>query len=78
LLPGADWGALDHAPARSKDAEVDLFILRLMDGATPIAEIARQTAAQFPGDFYFKDARSRVQALCQHYRCQGAGDARST
>ena len=78
LLPGADGGAIDRAPARSKDAEVDLFILRLMDGATPITEIARQTAAQFSADLDFENARSRVLALCQHYRCQGGRDARST
>lgn len=40
-----------HTPVRTEEAEVDLFILSLMDGATPLGDIARQAAAIFPAYF---------------------------
>jgi len=38
----------DHKPARTEEAEADLLILSLMDGATPLSEIAHEVAARFP------------------------------
>lgn len=41
----------DHKPARTQEAEVDLLILSLMDGATPLGKIAHEAAACFPSYF---------------------------
>jgi len=68
LLPEVDPKILNHTPARSVEAEVDLFILRLMDGNTPIGEIARQTAESFPTHFAnIESTQYRVQRVCEYY-----------
>jgi protein arginine N-methyltransferase 1 len=70
-LSPADGGwASPHAPARTQEAEVDLFVLRLIDGCNSAEEIARQTAARFPQHFgNVRDAHARVQHLCEYYGC---------
>jgi protein arginine N-methyltransferase 1 len=41
----------DHMPARTEEAEADLFILGAMNGTTMVEEIARQVTARFPAQF---------------------------
>jgi precorrin-6B methylase 2 len=40
-----------HMPARTEEAEADLFILSAMDGIRLVEEIARQATARFPTQF---------------------------
>lgn len=49
----------DHMPVRTEEAEVDLLILGLMDGATALGEIACQAAAQYPA--YFTDYEGALE-----------------
>jgi len=51
LTPPAQLYSPDYTPQRTEEAEVDLLILQLMDGATPMGGIARQAAAKFPAYF---------------------------
>ena len=41
----------DYIPVRTEEAQVDLLVLGLMDGITPLGKIARQAAAQYPAYF---------------------------
>jgi hypothetical protein len=43
--------SLGHMPARTEEAEADLFVLGAMDGATTVKEIAQQVTARFPAQF---------------------------
>ncbi|MFC2037286.1 hypothetical protein ACFLYD_04840, partial [Chloroflexota bacterium] len=43
--------SLGHMPARTEEAEADLFVLGAMDGTTMVKEIARQATARFPAQF---------------------------
>jgi hypothetical protein len=64
------------APTRSPDGEIDLFILQKMDGVQTIADIARETAVQFPAQLSdYKEALARVQMVSGYYnRRLGHGD----
>ena len=64
----------DLVPVRSQDADVDLFILRLMDGATPVEKVARQTAARFRTHLSFEGALTRVHSLVEYYGCRIGSD----
>lgn len=60
--------AATYRAALTEDGEIDRFILSRMDGATPLGDIARQTAAQFPGRFpQWRDALARVGDLAYRY-----------
>ncbi len=55
-------------PTRSPDGEIDLFILQKMDGTQTIAEIARETAVQFPAQLtHYEQALTRVQLVSGFY-----------
>jgi protein arginine N-methyltransferase 1 len=43
--------SLGHMPARTEEAEVDLFILGAMDGVTTVEELAGEVTARFPTQF---------------------------
>lgn len=70
-------GSQDTFLVRTEEAEVDLFILQLMDGATTPKEIARQTTAEFPGQFAnIESALSYVYIMSEDYaRWAKEGDA---
>jgi hypothetical protein len=51
LLASPNGRSPDDTPARNEEGDVDLLILKMMDGATPIGEIARQVIARFPRQF---------------------------
>jgi protein arginine N-methyltransferase 1 len=51
LVSPAHQRSPDYIPVRTEEAQVDLLVLGLMDGATPLGEIARQAAAQYPTYF---------------------------
>jgi hypothetical protein len=74
LLARTDERSLELALTRSQDADIDLTILRLMDGVTPVEEVARQAAAQFPAHLSFDSALARVQHLVEYYGCQMGSD----
>ena len=74
LLPGTNGHAIDRAPVRSQEAEVDLFILRLMDGSTPLYQVARKTAARFPEHVDFERALARVGNLLEYYGCRTSSE----
>jgi protein arginine N-methyltransferase 1 len=74
LIPRTNGRFADLVPARSQDADVDLFILRLMDGATPVEKVARQTAARFPAHLSFDSALTRVHSLVEYYGCRMGRD----
>ena len=74
LLPRINGRFVELIPARSQDADVDLFILRLMDGVTPVEGVARQTAARFPTHLSFEGALARVHSLVEYYGCRMASD----
>ena len=62
-LPGAD-----QAPARSEAADVDLFVLRSLNGETLLGDIAGQLAARYPARFRsHEDSLRHVQALAADY-----------
>ena len=51
---------------------MDLYVLQQMDGATPLGEIARRTAARYPDRFAaYQDALEVVLGLSRYYGCQG-------
>ena len=70
LLPRTNGRYLELVPARSQDADVDLFILQLMDGATSVEEVAGQTAARFPAHLSFDSALARAHSLVEYYGCR--------
>ena len=74
LLPHINGHFVDLVPTRSQDADVDLFILRLMDGVTPVESVARQTAARFPTHLSFDSALARVHSLVEYYGCRMGSD----
>jgi protein arginine N-methyltransferase 1 len=58
----------DHKPVRTEEAQVDLFILSAMDGATTVKEIARQVSARFPIQFSTIDnALDHIHDLTEGY-----------
>jgi type I protein arginine methyltransferase len=60
--------AASHRAELNEDGQIDRFILSLMDAATPAGDVARQTAAQFPGHFpTWHDALTRVGDLAEKY-----------
>lgn len=55
-------------PMRSADGEIDLFILQKMDSVQTIAEIARETAVQFPEQLSnYEEALARSQLVSGYY-----------
>jgi len=68
------------APTRSPDGEIDLFILQKIDGVQTIADIARETAVQFPTQFAnYGEALARVQLVSGYYnRRLGHADTQQT
>jgi type I protein arginine methyltransferase len=57
-----------YVPSLSDDGRVDHFILSLMDGQTPLMDIARQVVRQYPDRFpRWQDALSRAAELAQRY-----------
>jgi protein arginine N-methyltransferase 1 len=60
--------AATYKPMRNEDGELDLLILSMMDGETPLDEIARCIQAQFPIRFpCSKDALGKVAELAVTY-----------
>jgi protein arginine N-methyltransferase 1 len=51
LLASTNGRSPDYTPTRNEEGDVDLLILQMMDGATPVGEIARQVIARFPTQF---------------------------
>ena len=41
----------DHCPSRTREADIDIFILQLLDGNTSLVEIGRQAFEKFPSQF---------------------------
>lgn len=79
LTPRAEAPDLKYTPSRSPKAEVDLFILGLMDGTRPIEQIAHLTAARFPAHFNsFEKITGRVENLCEYYDHWRSSDVLST
>jgi hypothetical protein len=61
----------NRKPVRNIDGEVDLFILRMMDGSTTVEEITRRTIANFSLQFNsFEDAQKHVYGLSELYSHQ--------
>ena len=57
-----------HVPALTEDGEIDRFALGLMDGASPLGEIARRLAERFPGSFRTHgEALNRAARLSTRY-----------
>lgn len=57
-----------YVPRLSPKAEIDRYCLSLINGVTPLGDIARQVASQFPERFpRWQDALSHVAELCQRY-----------
>lgn len=57
-----------HMPVRSEDAAVDLLILNLMDGVTPLGEIARRLVAEHPSNFSnYEGALEYATQLAEDY-----------
>jgi protein arginine N-methyltransferase 1 len=60
--------AAEYVPALDEDGQLDRLILTLMDGATPLGEIARRVADRFPDRFpRWQDALTRAGDLAQRY-----------
>jgi len=60
--------AAHHTPTLTEDGEVDLLILRAMDGRRPLHEIARRVAERYPDRFPTEaQALERVRELSQRY-----------
>ncbi len=58
----------DFMPVRTEKAEVDLLILGLMDGATPLSEIAHRAVAAYPVYFSsYERALEYASNLSDHY-----------
>jgi hypothetical protein len=65
----------NQKPVRNVDGEVDLFILRMMDGSTTLEEMTRRTIAKFALQFSgFEDARMHVQTVSEFYGRRVHGD----
>jgi type I protein arginine methyltransferase len=57
-----------YIPTLSDDGRVDYFILSLIDGQTPLMDIAQQIVKQYPDRFpRWQDALSRAAELAQRY-----------
>jgi precorrin-6B methylase 2 len=57
-----------HMPARTEEAEVDLFILNAMDGVAMVEEIAREVTTRFPTQFStIESARDHIYDLTEAY-----------
>jgi hypothetical protein len=71
LLGQAYQSNPSRKPVRNIDGEVDLFILRMMDGSTTVEEITRRTTANFSLQFNsFEDAQKHVYSLSELYSHQ--------
>jgi hypothetical protein len=58
----------EYKPLLTKDGQVDLFILRAMDGDTALEQITRALMTRFPGRFESeKKAAARVADLSEKY-----------
>ena len=77
LLPRTSGRFLELVPARSQDADVDLFVLRLMDGIRTVEDVAYQTVARFPAHLSFDRALARVHNLVEYYGCRMGSDNQS-
>jgi hypothetical protein len=65
----------NQKPVRNVDGEVDLFILRMMDGSTTLEEMTRRTIAKFALQFCgFEDAGRHVQIVSEFYGRRVHGD----
>jgi protein arginine N-methyltransferase 1 len=61
-------GAAAYKPTRNEEGENHLLILSMMDGGTPLGEIARRIQAQFPTHFpCWQDALAKVAELSATY-----------
>jgi len=59
---------VDHAPALSEDGRIDRVALEMIDGRTPLREIARRLAERYPETFPTPaSAKDRVAALSRRY-----------
>lgn len=57
---------LDDKPARNLNADVDLFVLNLLDGSVTVRGIARRTAARLPLQFgRYETALEQVQEITE-------------
>lgn len=57
-----------HRPELGEDGEINSFVLSLMDGATPLSDIAEQLTGRFPERFAEpNDALARVAQLSEKY-----------
>jgi hypothetical protein len=57
-----------HRPRLGEEGEIDRFALSLMDGETPLADIAARLAEAFPQRFAAAgDALHRVAELSERY-----------
>ena len=76
LLRPADQHNLDNRPARNEHGELDLFILKMMDGSTTVEELTRRTIARFPLQFgNFEEALKQVQLVTEYYGRQANGES---
>lgn len=58
----------NHTPSLKEEGKADRLVLDLMDGKTPLSEIAHRLAAQFPGQFPdWQHALAHVGHLSQKY-----------
>ena len=58
----------DHLPRLSPEGESDRFILDLIDGRTPLGEIARRAAERFPDRFVrWEEALGRAGELAERF-----------
>lgn len=57
-----------HTPALSEDGQVDAFVLALMDGKTPLGDIARELGTRFPDRFpTWQEALNKAGDLSVRY-----------
>jgi type I protein arginine methyltransferase len=57
-------GSGTHVPTRSREVELDAFVLALIDGRTELGEIARRMLSAFPGEFVEEHAALDYAARC--------------
>lgn len=68
LLRQTSQSDLAGKPVRSAEGEINLFILRMMDGSTEVEEIAKRTMTRFPLQFgSFNDVVAKVQQVANYY-----------
>jgi protein arginine N-methyltransferase 1 len=64
-----------NRPARNEYGEIDLFILKMMDGSTTVEEITKRTLDTFPLQFSsFEDVLKQVQLVSEYYGGKAHGD----